>query len=199
MFFSIIILIILIYLTVNRSKIKGAKGEKRVNSILKDIPDSKILNNIMLKTEMGTSQIDHILINSKGIFVIETKNYDGWIFGNEKAKYWTQIIYKKKSKFLNPIRQNYGHIKTIEEYLPNKKEMFHSTIVFSNKCEFKKLEVTTHVLKVGELKKFLNNFKSSITLTNADINYYFMILQKNNITDETERKNHIKRIRESNT
>lgn len=99
MFFSIIILIILIYLTVNSSKIKGVKGEKRVNLILKDIPNSKVLNDIMLKTQMGTSQIDHILINSKGIFVIETKNYDGWIFGNEKSKYWTQIIYKKKSKF----------------------------------------------------------------------------------------------------
>ena len=175
MYYLFIIIVILIILNANINKIKGNKGEKYVNSILEEIPNSKVLRDIVLKSEFGTSQIDNVLISPKGIFVIETKNYSGWIFGNERSKYWTQSIYKKKSRFLNPIRQNYGHIKAIEEYFPNKKDMLHSLIVFSNRCEFKKLEVKTPVIKMRDLKRYLTEFKSNVFLTEADINYYNMI------------------------
>lgn len=77
MYYLFIIIVILIILNANSSKIKGNKGERYVNSILKEIPDSKVLRDIVLKSEFGTSQIDNILISSKGIFVIETKNYSG--------------------------------------------------------------------------------------------------------------------------
>lgn len=197
MYYLFIIIVILIILNANSSKIKGNKGEKYVNSILKEIPDSKVLRDIVLKSEFGTSQIDNILISSKGIFVIETKNYSGWIFGNENSKYWSQSIYKKKSKFFNPIRQNYGHIKAIEGYLPNRKDILHSLIVFSNRCEFKKLEVKTPVIKMKDLKWYLNNYRSNVFLTQADINYYNMVLEKNNITDKNIRKNHVKNIRKT--
>src|SRR6185503_2424889 len=63
-----------------------------------------LLNNVTLETENGTTQIDHILIADTGIFVIETKHYQGWIFGGPNQSQWTQVIYKKKSKFQNPIR-----------------------------------------------------------------------------------------------
>lgn len=86
MYYLIIIIVIMIFLNANSSKIKGNKGEKYVNSILKEIPDSKVLKDILLKSEFGTSQIDNILINSKGIFVIQTKNYSGWIFESETYK-----------------------------------------------------------------------------------------------------------------
>lgn len=55
--------------------------------------------------------IDHVVISKYGVFVIETKNYRGWIIGNEKSEYWTQVIYKRKERLYNPIKQNYGHIK----------------------------------------------------------------------------------------
>lgn len=100
MHYLIIIIIILIFLNANMNKFKGNKGEKYVDSILKEISDSKVLKDIVLKSDFGTSQIDNILISQKGIFVIETKNYSGWIFENEKSKYWTQTIYNKKVSFL---------------------------------------------------------------------------------------------------
>ncbi|PFC06082.1 nuclease-related domain-containing protein, partial [Bacillus cereus] len=61
-----------------------------------------------------TTQIDHIVIAETGVFVVETKNYEGWIYGNEKAARWTQGIFRKKSSFQNTFRQNYKHIKAIE-------------------------------------------------------------------------------------
>ena len=113
MIIVIIMFIIIILIKVFEHNIKGNIGERQVNRILSRIEGYRLLHNIMLETESGTTQIDHVLIGRKGIFVIETKNYDGWIFGDEKSKYWTQTIYKKKSKFFNPIRQNYGHVKAI--------------------------------------------------------------------------------------
>lgn len=177
--------------------IKGSMAERKVNEILESIPESKVLNDIMLKTESGTTQIDHLLIHKKGIFVIETKNFDGWIFGSERDKYWVQTIFNKKSKFYNPIRQNYGHIKAIEKYLPeNRLDVLKSIILFNDQCEFKKMEVKIPVLKVSNLLKYINDLETEITLTNADIDYFYMILNKNNIIDEEERKNHINFVKE---
>ena len=65
-----------------------------------------LLNNITLPTTDGTTQIDHVLVADTGIFVIETKHYSGWVFGNPKDRQWTQTIFKKKSRFQNPRHQN---------------------------------------------------------------------------------------------
>ena len=97
-----------------------------------------LLNNVTLPTERGTTQVDHILVSTKGIFVIETKHYKGWIFASEKAKVWTQVIYKLKNKFQNPIHQNYAHLKAVQslfEFLdPN---LVKPLVVFTGDAEFK--------------------------------------------------------------
>ncbi len=71
--YLIIIIVALVFLNANSSKIKGNKGEKYVDSILREIPDSMVMRDIVLKSVFGTSQIDNILISPKGIFIIETK------------------------------------------------------------------------------------------------------------------------------
>jgi hypothetical protein len=97
-----------------------------------------LLNNITIPIATGSTQIDHILVSTRGVFVIETKHYSGWIYANEKSAKWTQVIYKKKSYFQNPLRQNYLHRKTVEQlldFLP--KEAIHSVVVFTGPAEFK--------------------------------------------------------------
>ncbi|WP_350617509.1 nuclease-related domain-containing protein, partial [Pseudomonas sp. HY7a-MNA-CIBAN-0227] len=76
-------------------------------------------NNVTLPLPNGGStQIDHVIVSIYGIFVIETKNYKGWIFGNEKQRQWTQAFPNgRKYKFQNPLRQNYLHIKTLADLL----------------------------------------------------------------------------------
>lgn len=89
-------------------KIKGAVGEYKVSAKLKRLKkkDYIVLNDLLLKNGNSTSQIDHIVISKSGIFVIETKNYKGWIHGHQNSEYWTQTIYKHKRKLRNPIKQN---------------------------------------------------------------------------------------------
>jgi Nuclease-related domain len=73
------------------------------------------------------------MVTDKGIFVIE-KNYDGWIFGSEKAPYWTQTIYNHKQRFQNPIHQNFGHIESLKGFLGEKFTgiPYYSVVIFTN-------------------------------------------------------------------
>ena len=101
-------------------------------------PDFHLLNHITLKIKDGTTQIDHILVSRFGVFVIETKDYKGWIFANAKHATWTQVIYRVKFKFQNPIFQNMRHVRAVEElleFLPS--EAIKSAVVFTGSAEFK--------------------------------------------------------------
>ena len=105
----------------------GKVGEKRVARKLDWLPKEYItLNDIMLPTQYGTTQIDHIVLSPYGIFIIETKNYKGWIFGHENSEEWKQSLLGKKKwyrwsseqhKFRNPIRQNISHTRAIKKIL----------------------------------------------------------------------------------
>lgn len=122
-------------------------------------PEYHLLNNITLPFRDGTTQIDHILISTKGVFVIETKHYAGWIFGEKAAKQWTQVLYKRKSKFQNPMRQNFLHLKALQQlldFLP--KEQIHSVVVFTGSAEFK-TPMPAGVVPLQQLIDYLKKFQ----------------------------------------
>lgn len=114
-----------------------------------------LLNNVTLPTEGGTTQVDHILVADTGIFIIETKHYQGWIYGGPDQSQWTQVIYKKKSRFQNPMRQNYGHLKTIQSLFTLPDDHFIPVVVFTGQAEFK-TELGPSVLQLSALMPFLN-------------------------------------------
>jgi restriction system protein len=119
---------------------KGIAGEFSINVLTKMRLDKKeyhLVKNVILSTEDGSTQIDHIIVSVFGVFVVETKNIRGWIFGNEKEDMWTQKIYKHSNKFQNPLRQNYKHVKTLQELLGLRDEQIHSLVVFVGDSTFK--------------------------------------------------------------
>ena len=119
---------------------KGIIGEFLVNTATKlklNKDEYHLIKNVTLPTEDGTTQIDHIIVSEYGIFVVETKNMKGWIFGDEKQKFWTQKIYKHTNKFQNPLHQNYKHIKTIQDALNIDQDKIFSVIVFIGDSRFK--------------------------------------------------------------
>lgn len=138
-----------------KSSFKGFLGETVINVAMwlkleKDIYHR--LNNVTLPlTNGGSTQIDHVIVSVYGIFVIETKNYKGWIYGSEKQKQWTQVFQNgNKFKFQNPLRQNYLHIKTLADLLGLELSYFHSMIAFIGECELKtRDELPEHVLTSG--------------------------------------------------
>ncbi len=112
------------------------------------------LRNIYLPNDNGeTSEVDLIYITRKGIFVFESKNYSGWIFGDENAQYWTVTLpNQQKNRFYNPIRQNRTHIQLLKRYIGAGIPCF-SIIVFSERCEFKKITVASSDVKVIQRDK----------------------------------------------
>ncbi|AAZ26590.1 nuclease-related domain-containing protein [Colwellia psychrerythraea] len=128
---------------------KGILGEWQVNLLIKfflNKNDYHLIKNVTLPTftdgeEQGTTQIDQIIVSKYGIFVVETKNMKGWIFGSENQKQWTQQIFKHKSKFQNPLHQNYKHVKTLEDLLLTgsnaKNDCIFSVIIFIGDSTFK--------------------------------------------------------------
>ena len=77
-----------------------------------------LLNHVTLPMGEGTTQIDHILVSKFGVFVIETKNYKGWIFASEEGKKWTQVLYRGlRFSFQNPLLQNKRHLKAVRDLL----------------------------------------------------------------------------------
>ena len=119
---------------------KGRIGERRVARRLRDGlgQEYEILNDIYLPSREGeTTQIDHIVVSPYGIFVVETKNWTGWIFGDARSAKWTQTVYRKKSSFQNPMRQNYKHICELSRNLDVDANYFIGVVAVTGDCEFK--------------------------------------------------------------
>ncbi|ELB2756161.1 NERD domain-containing protein [Vibrio alginolyticus] len=131
---------LLLFVSVFKSRwLKGVFGEFLVNRLLSKLPESDytLIQDVTLPTSDGTTQVDHIVVSKYGIFVVETKNMKGWIFGSVRQKQWTQKIYRHSSKFQNPLHQNYKHIKALETLLGCSEEHLHSVIVFIGDSTFK--------------------------------------------------------------
>jgi restriction system protein len=124
-----------------RAHLLQSQGEALVRQVLVDqLPTDSwhLLNNVTLPVADGTTQIDHILVSRYGIFVIETKHYKGWIFGDSSSRQWTQAIYKSKHRFQNPLHQNYKHtiaVQQLLDFLPP--EHITGLVVFTGEAEFK--------------------------------------------------------------
>ncbi|WP_050873351.1 nuclease-related domain-containing protein [Comamonas testosteroni] len=131
-------------------RFKGWRGERAVQAAIRRQLNPLIyvdMHNVTLPTaDGGSTQIDHLIFSPYGLFVLETKNYQGWIFGTEKQREWTQQIFRKRSRFQNPLRQNYKHVKTLQSLLDIAPEHLHSVIAFVGDCEFK-TEMPAHVTR----------------------------------------------------
>ncbi|WP_291275219.1 NERD domain-containing protein [Flavobacterium sp.] len=193
----ILILSLILILGLYKTKIKGVIGEKTTSSILYFLDKSKykVINNIVLKTGEITTQIDHLVISDFGIFVIETKNYKGWILGNENSEYWTQVIYKRKEKLYNPIRQNLSHIKTLKNCLSEYPNLeYKSIIVFSSSAEIK-VNTRTDVVNLSRLLATIKRYTST-NLTEIEKENIFEKINALNLIDTYDKHEHIKSIKQ---
>ncbi len=146
---------------------KGKFGEFFVNLMFKiRLPKEhyEIIHNVTLRTEEGTTQIDHIILSVFGIFVVETKNIKGWIFGKEKDPFWTQQIFKFKTQFQNPLRQNYKHTQTLAKllsFLGIGNENIFSLVIFVGDSKFK-TKMPENVTYGGGAVSYIRSKKKAI-------------------------------------
>ncbi len=151
--------------------IKGARGEARVNSFLRSNLNSQqnyILSDLTLPTTGGTTQIDHIVLSPNGVFVIETKNMSGWIFGDANQSRWTQVFRRQKFQFQNPIRQNYKHIKVVQDLLGIEMRQIYNVVVFVGSAEPRTIMPENILWDSGDLLRYIRS-KQPICFFNRDL------------------------------
>ena len=191
----------------------GKKGEFLLYQTIKKIPGyKKYLFNCYIPKEDGTtSEIDLIFIHASGIYVFESKNYNGWIFGTETMQEWTQTIKKEekktksakiyKNKFFNPIMQNKTHIKHLKAYISEFTEIpIHSYIVFGNGCELKSITLTTKEHKVINRRNVAKNIsiqadETPKPLSKFDIDNVYYKLYRTSQASEFVKQEHIENIK----
>lgn len=183
---------------------KGRRGEKLTERELNLVKffgrDGEVLRNVYIPKENGeTSELDVIFITQKGIFVFESKNYSGWIFGDEKGQYWTAMLpSKEKNRFYNPIRQNRTHLKWLGNYVGKEIPLF-SIIVFSERCELKKVTVDSPDIKVIKRDRTYAAVRSiwdekPDVLTDEQVNSLYEKLQRLTDVDEAIKAAHVNNI-----
>ena len=120
----------------------GKEGEREVSWTAKTrLPSFEVIRNLYVPQGEGrATEIDMVLVHNSGIYVLEIKNYSGWVFGSETQRYWTKVHYQEKHQFYNPLMQNRGHVNSLQRYLKLDPGLFHSYVVFTGDCEFKSLE-----------------------------------------------------------
>ena len=154
----------------------------------------KDFNNVTIPTGNGTTQIDHVIVSRYGIFVVETKNYKGWIYGDEKAAKWTQVLYGKKFLFQNPLRQNYRHTKALSEFLGIDHAKFHSMVMFWGDSEFK-TKMPENVMMKGYIKYMKS--KSEVLFTDQEVDQICEAIKTGRLpAGWTTRRQHLESLKE---
>lgn len=173
---------------------RGAWGEYHVKKALgKNIIDQQyVIHNLLIVNEGKSSQIDHIVIKRTGIFVIETKNYAGQIYGNENQREWTQVLRygKIKNRFYNPIMQNRTHIYALSKLL-GRSNGFVSIVVFLNATLM--TAMPPEVGHMDNIKRiYQQNTKEIISTHEMRVIYEKLLSFKNN--PQISEKQHIHNI-----
>jgi|GEM_PF-796795 len=170
----------------------GKSGEFKIYEQLEKIGDYKkfIFNAYIPKEHNETSEVDLIMIHETGIYVFESKNFKGYIYGSENQKQWYQTLARgrdgiEKNSFYNPIKQNLGHIHHLKKYLSDYSGLelrFFSIIVFSNYADFINIDIKDKrniVIHVGETFNTINGLiskgKRCLNKSQIDLLYYRLL------------------------
>jgi hypothetical protein len=216
----ILALLVFLIAFLQSNKFKGMYGEYGVNKILKKIAlktGGLEMHDFMVEDSRSSSQIDHMLLTQKALYVIETKNYKGMIFGSLTQQNWTMTVKhvnKKKSKsgkvykrtniskhsFYNPVKQNQTHINKLNALTDISKTIpVYNIVVFCKRATLNAQIASdnTYVINSKELLSTIDSIESSLdsTLTlNQHIDFVDTLFDIN-ITDKKARKAHVKNIK----
>jgi len=212
-FLLAILVIAVIIIRINSSKIKGKRGEKKVSSTLKKLPSGyHVLNDVVLfnDTDKGTTQIDHIVVSKYGVFAIESKNYGGDIYGNDNIQYWTQLFVNKvrykskwykqytyvtKNQFYNPVKQALGHMYAIKKKLSDFPYLrVIPIVVFAGSANISKVNTQNHVIYRSELLKTILGY-DRVYLSDSEVSEVVSRLIQKNVRDIVDNKTHVRNIK----
>jgi restriction system protein len=175
---------------------RGWFGEKKTTFSMWLSLDKRIyrrFHNVIIPANNGTTQIDHILVSPYGLFIVETKNRNGWIFGSEDQPKWTQSLYGNNYPFQNPLRQTFRQKKVLSEYLELNESTIRTVVFFVGDCRFK-TRLPNNVIK-SRLGKYIKQFQDRI-LVPQEIDRIVEKLEKHGSESSLTTRDHVRSLRE---
>lgn len=186
----------LVKLLPSQAEYLGWHGEQQVFSILNKLPDEYFIwNDIVLQRNGYSIQIDHVVISPYGIFVIETKNYTGRIYGNDMSDQWTKNMYGYKYYFENPLKQNHSHVKALANLFCLSENSFIPIVVFLHGADLR-CNTQSAVIYASQLLDVIYSHNTTI-MTISDVQRLADILNVATIETEDSRTEHLNKVYES--
>jgi hypothetical protein len=173
---------------------KGWFGEKKSAIKMWVSLDSNVyqrFHDVIVPSRNGTSQIDHILVSQYGLFIVETKNLGGWIFGSEENQKWTQSLYGQKYQFQNPLRQAYRQKKVLSEFLEIDEATINIVVLFVGDCKFK-TSMPSNVIKSG-IGSYIKKFRG-VVLSPEQVDKITATLNRHISESGLTKKDHLKSL-----
>ena len=175
---------------------KGWIGEKKASLNIWVSLNANVyhrVHDLIIPSRNGTTQIDHLLVSKYGLFIVETKNRSGWIFGAEDQVKWTQSVFGKKYTFQNPLRQTFRQKKVLSEFLDLGEALIHTVVYFVGDCKFK-TPMPPNVLRSG-LGRYIKRFKTE-SLSSDEVRRVLKKLNNHVSENKLTKRDHVKSLRE---
>lgn len=182
---------------------RGNEGEKEVFALLKRrLPIGgdhgyRIVRNLMFETPTGTTQLDLTVVSAYGIFIVEVKNYQGWIFGDPAQSRWTQSLKGgRKFQFQNPIRQNFKHLAVMSERTGIPQNLIFPVIAFSPDSEFK-TEMPANVMHFRDVPGYIRKFTSVVIKPGQLTEIVEALLSWDDAIDREKKREHVQNLKDA--
>ncbi|WP_206831850.1 NERD domain-containing protein [Alicyclobacillus fructus] len=197
---AILTLVLLMAYLLRNPQFIGYAGERIIRKRLSSLPrgEYRVLHNLLVPREDGKrTQIDHVVVSPYGIFVIETKNYQGIIVGKDAWNEWTQVLNRRtKHRFLSPVVQNEGHIRALAYAVPEvPRSAFRSIVAFNDKARLDVESQKAEVVRFRDVAKAIRAHRD-LLISAETVNLVVERLQSVHIKGDKARQEHIKGIRE---
>lgn len=176
---------------------KGKFGEMKVARVLKKIArkeDGKVINDVIIIDEGHSSQIDHVLFLKSGIYVIETKNYSGRIYGKDSQKEWTQVLLygKIKHKMYSPVNQNKVHVARLKKVISISKPVYSCVVLVKGNTDY--IE-SSEVFTIESLKTYISSRSREVSYSFTEVDKYYNTLLTYKKNPKKTTKEHVKDIK----
>lgn len=175
---------------------KGKRGEQAAARFLHRLPSEYVVySDIMLPTNYGTTQIDHLVVSPYGVFVIEVKNMQGIISGHENSEFWTQNIFGHKYEMRNPVKQNVAHMIALKSVFKGLlKAPIVPIVAFSHEASLNVTVDNSAIIYIGQLSQFIRQH-GVVYLDRVEVEKYCAAIEAANIKDNEVRKSHVSNVR----
>lgn len=132
--------------------VTGRIGQVRIRAALSK-RSKDVLNDFIIPGAYGgLAKVDHAILTAGGILCIQTKHFNGIVFGGKEEAQWTNVDGVHRRRFLNPLIQNEGRTRALQKVVPD--VPVENLVIFTGSVEFTSAP-PKNVIHVRDLESYI--------------------------------------------